>query len=306
MSHIETDHHPDHSVEAVKSLNAAFITAICLNAGYVVIEAVFGFIYDSMGLLSDAGHNLSDVASLLIAMVAFRLAARKPDSEYTFGYKKFTVQASFINALLLSAATGAILVESVGKLFHPARVDGDAIAWVAAAGVIVNGVTAWIFVKDKNRDMNIKAAFLHMAADTLVSVGVVVSGFVIHFTGWYILDPLVGIAIALVIAWTTRGLLVESTRLSIDAVPESVDMTGLEKALASVKGVRSLHHLHVWALSTTETALTVHVVLADVTHLNETIAAVKERARRFGIAHSTIEAETESSPCNDHLLFTPD
>lgn len=246
MSHSEHhNHHHHHNAETVRSLNTAFIIGISLNTTYVVVEAVFGFLYDSMGLLSDAGHNLSDVASLIIALVAFRLMTRKPDSTHTYGYKKFSVQASFINALLLYVAVGAILVEAVGKLIHPAAVNGDAIAWVAAAGVVVNGVTAWLFVRDKSRDMNVKGAFLHMAADTLVSVGVVVSGIVIHFTGWYILDPIIGIVIAIIIAWSTKGLLVESTRMSIDAVPQSVDMPGLEKALESVDGVVSIHHLHV-------------------------------------------------------------
>lgn len=304
MSH--ADHHHVHSPEAVKSLNAAFIIGISLNAAYVVIEAVFGFIYNSMGLLSDAGHNLSDVASLIIAMVAFRLMTHKPDSRHTYGYKKFTIQASLINALLLYIAVGAILVESIGKLIHPAEVDGDAIAWVAAAGVIVNGVTAWLFVRDKGRDLNIKGAFLHMAADTLVSIGVVASGIVIHFTGWYILDPIVGIVIALVIAWSTKDLLVESTRMSIDAVPESVDMSGLESAITSVDGVESIHHLHVWPLSTTETAMTVHAVIGDVSRLNRVISDIKERARHFGVSHTTVEAESKDAHCNDHVLFNND
>lgn len=295
-----------HGPETIKSLNAAFIIGIALNTAYVIIEAVFGFVYNSMGLLSDAGHNLSDVASLIIAMVAFRLMTRKPDSSHTFGYKKLTIQASLINALLLYIAVGAILVESIGKLIHPSAVDGDAIAWVATAGVIVNGVTAWLFMKDKSRDLNIKGAFLHMAADTLVSIGVVVSGIVIHFTGWYLLDPIIGIVIALIIAWTTKGLLVESTRMSIDGVPHSVDMPSLEKAIQSVDGVESIHHLHVWAVSTTENAMTVHVVITDVARLNQIIADVKQQAQQFGISHSTVEAETPGAGCNDHLLFSND
>lgn len=259
-----------------------------------------------MGLLSDAGHNLSDVASLLIAMVAYRLMSHKPDSRHTYGYKKFSVQTSLINALLLYIAVGAILVESINKLIHPVEVNGDAIAWVAAAGVIVNGVTAWLFVRDKSRDINIKGAFLHMAADTLVSIGVVVSGIVIHFTGWYVIDPAIGIVIALIIACSTKNLLVESTRMSIDAVPESIDMYGLEKALMTVDGVDSIHHLHVWPLSTTENAITVHAVIKDVTKLNTVISDMKLRAQRFGIGHSTIEAETAASPCNDHVMFNRD
>ena len=293
-------------MDARGKLNAAFIAGIALNAIYVAVEAVYGFLYDSMGLLSDAGHNLSDVASLVIAMVAFRLMNHKPDIRHTYGYKKFTVQASFINALLLYAAVGAILVGAISKLMHPTAVNGDTIAWVAATGVVVNGVTAWLFMKDKNRDMNVKAAYLHMAADTLVSLGVVVSGIVIHFTGWYVLDPIVGIVIALVIAWSTRGLLAESTRLSIDAVPKSVDMNALERAILSVDGVKSIHHLHVWPLSTTEVAMTVHVIITDVNRLNYIIASVRSKSRQHGVSHPTVEAETETPHIDDHLMFDND
>lgn len=293
-------------MDARGKLNAAFIAGIALNAIYVAVEAVYGFLYDSMGLLSDAGHNLSDVASLVIAMVAFRLMTHKPDIRHTYGYKKFTVQASFINALLLYAAVGAILVGAISKLMHPTAVNGDTIAWVAATGVVVNGVTAWLFMKDKNRDMNVKAAYLHMAADTLVSLGVVVSGIVIHFTGWYVLDPIVGIVIALVIAWSTRGLLAESTRLSIDAVPKSMDMNALERAILSVDGVKSIHHLHVWPLSTTEVAMTGHVIITDVNRLNYIIASVRSKSRQHGVSHPTVEAETETPHIDDHLMFDND
>lgn len=293
-------------MDARGKLNAAFIAGIALNAIYVAVEAVYGFLYDSMGLLSDAGHNLSDVASLVIAMVAFRLMTHKPDIRHTYGYKKFTVQASFINALLLYAAVGAILVGAISKLMHPTAVNGDTIAWVATTGVVVNGVTAWLFMKDKNLDMNVKAAYLHMAADTLVSLGVVVSGIVIHFTGWYVLDPIVGIVIALVIAWSTRGLLAESTRLSIDAVPKSVDMNALERAILSVDGVKSIHHLHVWPLSTTEVAMTVHVIITDVNRLNYIIASVRSKSRQHGVSHPTVEAETETPHIDDHLMFDND
>lgn len=306
MPHPAHPHIHHHDEEKLKSLNAAFIIGIALNSAYVVIEAVFGLMYGSMGLLSDAGHNLSDVAALVIAMVAFKLMSRKPDARHTYGYKKFTIQASFINALLLCVAVGAILMESVEKLFHPEEVDGDAIAWVAAAGVVVNGVTAWLFMKDKGRDMNVKAAFLHMAADTLVSIGVVISGIVIHFTGWYVLDPIIGIIIALIVAWSMRGLLVESTRMSIDTVPESINMPELEKALESVDGVTSIHHLHVWPLSTTENALTVHVVISDVGQLDHIVAEAKRKAKEHGVNHATIEAETKASPCHDSAMFNSD
>lgn len=305
MSH-STHRAHNHAGDGIRSLNAAFIIGIALNAVYVAIEIVFGLICKSMGLLSDAGHNLSDVASLVIAMVAFRLMSHKPDERHTYGYKKFTIQASFINALLLYIAVGAILVESVGKLLHPEAVDGDAIAWVAAAGVVVNGVTAWLFMRDKSRDMNVKGAFLHMAADTLVSVGVVISGIVIHFTGWYILDPIIGILIALIIAWSTRSLLVESSRMSIDGVPSTVDMKALEKALAEVEGVECIHHLHVWPLSTTENAMTVHVAIDDVSKLGAIVSAIKHAAKHYGVTHSTVEVETGQSICSESSLFDND
>lgn len=299
-------HHLIRNHGDAKRLNTAFIAGITLNALYVVIEGVFGFCYNSMGLLSDAGHNLSDVASLVIAMVAFRLMSHKPDSHHTYGYKKFTVQASFINALLLYAAVGAILVESISKLIHPAAVDGDAIAWVAGAGIIVNGLTAWLFMRCRSGDLNIRGAFLHMAADTLVSIGVVASGIIIHFTGWNILDPVTGIAIALVIAWSTRSLLIESARMSVDAVPRSVDMGALEAALCTVAGVKSIHHLHVWPLSTTENALTVHVVITDVTRLSQVIRDIKQQAGRHGISHATVETETPTTCPGPQRIFSDD
>ncbi len=219
------------------------------------------------------------------------------------------LNAAFIAGIALNAvyvAVGAILVGAISKLMHPTAVNGDTIAWVATTGVVVNGVTAWLFMKDKNRDMNVKAAYLHMAADTLVSLGVVVSGIVIHFTGWYVLDPIVGIVIALVIAWSTRGLLAESTRLSIDAVPKSVDMNALERAILSVDGVKSIHHLHVWPLSTTEVAMTVHVIITDVNRLNYIIASVRSKSRQHGVSHPTVEAETETPHIDDHLMFDND
>ena len=199
-----------------------------------------------------------------------------------------------------------ILVESIDKLIHPTAVDGDAIAWVAGAGVIVNGVTAWLFLKDKEKDLNVKGAFLHMLADTLVSVGVVVAGIVIHYTGWYFIDPVIGIGIALMIGWSTWGLLAESFKLSIDSVPESIDMKDLEQDIQAVEGVRSIHHLHVWALSTTENAMTVHAVIESPEILDSVIARIRDVASNSGIAHSTIEAETEQSGCHEKAMIAND
>lgn len=298
-------HHHDHAISA-SSLNTAFKLGIALNIGFVIAEAVFGFIYDSMGLLSDAGHNLSDVFALVLSMVAFRLMMKKPDERHTYGYRKFSIQASLLNALLLFAAVGVILVESIDKLIHPSAVDGDGIAWVAGVGVIVNGITAWLFLKDKEKDLNVKGAFLHMLADTLVSVGVVAAGIIIHFTGWYFIDPVIGIAIAIMIGWSTWNLLSESFRLSIDSVPESIDMKALANDLQSVEGVSNIHHLHVWALSTTENAMTVHAVIDSTDNLDTVISRLRETANAAGITHSTIEAETAEHDCGDRDIIAAD
>ncbi|MDE5840321.1 MAG: cation diffusion facilitator family transporter [Muribaculaceae bacterium] len=298
-------HHHEHTIDST-SLNSAFTIGISLNVGFVIVEAVFGFIYDSMGLLSDAGHNLSDVFALILSMIAFRLMSKKPDERHTYGYRKFSIQASLLNALLLFAAVGVILAESIDKLIHPTAVDGDAIAWVAGAGVIVNGITAWLFLKDKEKDLNVKGAFLHMLADTLVSVGIVVAGVIIHFTDWYFIDPVIGIAIALMIGWSTWSLLSESFKLSIDSVPDSIDVMELAKDLQSVEGVTGIHHLHVWALSTTENAMTVHAIIESPDHLDTVISKLRETARSAGIRHSTIEAETTECRCKDRDIIAGD
>ena len=206
-------HHHDHTVT---SLNKAFILGIALNVAFVVVEFAVGLYYGSMGLLSDAGHNLSDVASLLLAMLAFRLAQAHATPRYTYGYKKSTVLISLLNSVILLVAVGVIVAESVGRMLHPAPVEGGAIAWTAGVGVVINGFTAWLFMKDKDKDLNVKGAYLHMAADALVSVGVLVSGVVISWTGWTIVDPVVGLVVAAVIVASVWSLTRDSLRLSLD------------------------------------------------------------------------------------------
>ena len=295
MAHHHHHGHEHHHDIDVSNLNSAFILGIVLNTAYVVVEAVYGLIYNSMGLLSDAGHNLSDVATLIIAMVAFKMSQRKPTERYTYGYRKMTVQASLINALLLCVAVGAILVESISKLIHPEAVDGDAVAWVAGVGVVVNGITAWLFMRDKNRDLNAKGAFLHMAADALVSVGVVVSGLIIHFTGLYVIDPIIGIVIAIIVGWSTKDLLQKSMRMSLDAVPDGIDYEKVRQAISDVPGVKSVHHLHIWPLSTTVTAMTTHVIISDPLEMDNVINDIRKKMQSMGIKHSTIETETKIS-----------
>lgn len=294
MEHEHPGH--DHHHE-ITSLNKAFIIGIVLNTGFVVVEFVAGFWYNSLGLISDAGHNLGDVASLVLAMLAFRLAKMQSNTKYTYGYKKSTILVSLLNAVILLVAVGFILGESVEKLFHPRPVDGDAVAWVAGVGVIINAVTAWLFMKDKEKDLNVKGAYLHMAADALVSVGVVVSGILIQYTGWFVIDPLIGIAIAVMIVVSTWGLLRDSLRLSLDGVPTGTDYEKIGEIIPSVPGVKSYHHMHIWALSTTETALTVHLVIDDTKLMEIVKCSLKHELAEAGIRHATLEFELPGILC---------
>ena len=289
-------HHHDHTVT---SLNMAFIWGIALNVGFVVVEFAVGLCYGSMGLLSDAGHNLSDVASLLLAMLAFRLAQARATPKYTYGYKKSTVLISLLNSVILLIAVGVIVAESIGRMLHPEPVVGGAIAWTAGVGVAINGFTAWLFMKDKDRDLNVKGAYLHMAADALVSVGVLVSGLVISWTGWTVVDPIVGLAVAGVIVASVWSLTRDSLRLSLDGVPDGIDIAEIERKMEAVPGVRAVHHIHVWAISTTENALTAHVVLDSLSRMEEVKHALKELLGRSGIPHATLEFESVTERCCD-------
>lgn len=290
-------HHHEHN-HRLTSLNKAFVAGIVLNLSFVIIEFGAGFYYHSLGLLSDAGHNLGDVASLVLAMLAFRLEKVRPNSRYTYGYRKSTVLVSLLNAVILLVAVGVIIAESVEKLIHPAPVAGSAIVWTAGAGVVINALTAWLFMKDKDKDLNVKGAYLHMAADTLVSVGVVVSGFIIMYTGWYIVDPVIGLLIAVVIIVSTWGLLHDSLRLSLDGVPVGIDSGKVKQTILETPGVTDCHHLHIWALSTTETALTVHVVIDDMGQMEEVKHRLKHRLEEEEIHHVTLEVECKGCLCD--------
>ena len=279
------------------SLNKAFIIGIALNITFVIVEFGVGFYYNSLGLLSDAGHNLGDVASLVLAMLAFRLEKVHPNSRYTYGYKKSTILVSLLNAVILLIAVGIIIAESIDKLFHPVSVDGSAIAWTAGVGVVINALTAWLFMKDKDKDLNVKGAYLHMAADTLVSVGVVASGIIITYTGWSIIDPIIGLGIAVIIIVSTWGLLHDSLRLSLDGVPVGIDAQKIQQLIMEQPGVENCHHLHIWALSTTETALTAHVVIDDVERMEEIKCSIKNKLEEADIHHVTLEFEDKSISC---------
>ena len=274
-------HHHHHGLPgAGGSLNRIFIVCIVLNLLFVGVEAAVGLLYHSLGLLSDAGHNLSDVFSLVLALVAFRLARQPVSAHFTYGYKKSTILISLVNAVILLVAVGAIIIESVYRLRHPQPLSGLAISWTAGVGIVVNGLTTWLLTRDRKRDLNVRGAFLHMLMDTLVSVGVVISGLVIRYTGWAWVDTAVSLAIAVVILVSTFNLLRESLFLSIDAVPSSVDLERLRARLDAVPALRGWHHLHVWAISTTENAATLHVVVDRL----EEMAGVKRELKALFLA----------------------
>ena len=292
-------HHGHHHSHQLEQLNTIYIVAVTLNLLFVIVEAAVGFWSNSLGLLSDAGHNLSDVFSLLLAMLAFKLSMSHSTSRFTYGYRKSSILISLLNAIILLVAVGAIIVESIGKISNPVEVHGNMIAWTAAVGILINGATAWALSKQQKHDINTRGAFLHMLADTLVSVGVVVSGIVISKTGWNIVDPIVGLLIAAVILVSTYKLLAESLRMSIDAVPEDVDSEAIVKSMEEAKDVLNVHHVHIWPISTTETALTAHIVVSDNSKLESVTDSLKELLDKQGIHHSTLEVETKSSHCHD-------
>lgn len=291
-------HHHSHTHD-ITSLNKAFIWGIILNGGFVIVEFITGYLYDSIGLMSDAGHNLSDVATLLLSLIAFRLAHLKSNKRYTYGYKKSTILISLLNAVILLIAIGIIIAESIEKLSHPQPIKGDVIAWVAGVGVIINAATALLFIKRKDSDLNVKGAYLHMAADALVSVGVVLSGILISYTGWYVIDPIIGLTIAGIILFSTWNLLHDSIRLSLDGVPTQIHVEEITRLIESVPGVINIHHVHIWAISTTENALTAHIVVKDLTQIPAIKNKIRHALSEQGIPHVTLEFESSSEICND-------
>ena len=296
MGH-EHSHSHGHN-HTITSLNKAFIVGIVLNLVFVLVEFGAGFYFDSLALLSDAGHNLSDVVSLVLALLAFRLAKVKANSRYTYGYKKSKVLVSLLNAVILLVAVGGILVESINKLQHPEEVPGGAIAWVAGVGVVINAFTAFLFMKDKEKDLNVKGAYLHMAADTLVSVGVLVAGLIIRQTGWYIIDPIIGIIIAIVILISTWDLLHDSIRLSLDGVPVGIDSEKVKELISQIPGVKDIHHMHIWAISTTENALTAHIVIDNLNNMESLKHEIKHTLEHCDIHHATLEFESRKEHCD--------
>ena len=297
MSH-EHHHHHHHVVADNRQMRAILWAAIALNLLFVCVEAGVGFWQNSLSLLSDAGHNLSDVFSLLLVVVGLHLVQVHSNSRYTYGYKKSTILISLANAILLLIAVGVIVAESIHKLREPVAIDGAAISWTAGVGILINGLTTVLMMRGQKGDLNIRGAFLHMAADTLVSVGVVISGIVISLTGWFVIDPVISIVIAIVILISTWELLRDSMRLALDGVPEGIEMEQVMQSMRSVPHVTDVHHVHVWAMSTTENALTAHVVVDDEHEATAVRKAVKTALHGQGITHVTVEVESGDDCCD--------
>ena len=282
--------------------NKAFIIGITLNVIYILVEVFYGLMINSMALLADAGHNFSDVLGLLLAWGAAHLAKTAVTEKRTYGFRKSTILAALFNAILLMIAVGAITIEAIRKFISPEPVQGLIMMIVAGIGVVINGITAFLFMKGRKKDLNIKGAFLHMAADAAVSLGVVIAGFIIYSTGWLWVDPAISLVIVLVITFGTWGLLKDSFHLSIDAVPTGIDLKAVGYYLKSISGVTEVHDLHIWAMSTTETALTAHLVIPDETKDDYFLKKIcGELHSRFGIEHSTIQIEKSAQSANcDH------
>jgi len=283
-------HHHHHAPEP--GHGRAFALAIGINAIFVAIEFVYGFLANSTALMADAGHNLSDVLGLVLAWGAAVLAKRAPSAHYTYGLRSSSILAALGNALLLLFACGAIAWEAVHRFAAPAPVEGVTVSVVAAIGVAINGFSAWLFMAGSKGDLNIRGAYLHMAADAAISLGVVISGLVIMGTGWAWLDPLVSLVIVLVIVVGTWSLLRESLRLVMAGVPANVDAAAIDRFLAAQPGVAGVHDLHIWAMSTTETALTAHLVMPEGYPGDAAIDRITTKLREdFSIGHCTLQVE---------------
>ncbi len=300
---MEHDHSHHHSIpSALTNVNSAFVIGICLNSLFVVIEAVIGFSIHSLSLLSDAGHNLADVGSLALSLLAFRLLKVKANDKYTYGYRKTTILAALLNGVILLVSIGAIAYAAIQRFADPVPLPGKTIALVAGIGIVVNFITAFLFMKNQKKDLNVKSAYLHMLADGMVSVGIMAGGFLIYFTGLYWIDPLISIIIVIVILAGTWGLLKESLALTLDAVPKDIDINDIKTNAENIDGILDLHHIHVWAISTTENAMTAHMVI-DCNESSEQITAIKDtlkhRLEHMNIRHITLETEFDTDDCKD-------
>lgn len=295
-----SEHNHNHS--AITTANKAFYISISLNLLFVVIEATTGFFTNSLALLGDAGHNLSDVFSLALSLFAIRLLKVKNNDKYTYGYRKATIVTALINAIVLLIAVAGIGYEAILRLRHVQPVEGKTVIIVATIGIAINFITAMLFMKNKESDLNIKSAYLHLMADAAVSVGVVISGIVILITGWYWIDSIISLVIVAVVVIGTWRLLSESLRLTLDGVPRNIDLDKVRSVFITVADVKDVHHIHVWALSTTENALTAHVSIAknkSFAEVEQLKIKLKHELEHINIQHATLEFESETENCKD-------
>ncbi|MHB9004832.1 MAG: cation diffusion facilitator family transporter [Coriobacteriia bacterium] len=288
--HSHSGGHHHHS--APNNHGRAFGIAIALNTAFVVVEFAYGFIANSTALMADAGHNLSDVLGLLLAWGATILARKVPCERFTYGLRSTSILAALANAMFLLVACGAIAWEAIQRFSQPPVVAGLTVTLVAGIGIVINGLSAWLFVKGSKGDLNIRGAYLHMAADAAISLGVAVAGLAMMFTGWYWLDPVISLVIVAVIVIGTWGLLRESVQLALNAVPPHIDVSAVGAYLRQCPGVSDIHDLHIWGMSTTESALTVHLVMPEGypsdAFMDDIMRTLKER---FSVQHSTLQVE---------------
>jgi cobalt-zinc-cadmium efflux system protein len=299
-------HHHDHSHHVdVTQASKSLVIGILLNILFVIVEFSAGFFSNSMALLSDAGHNLSDVASLALALLAFKLIQFKPTQKFTYGYRKASILISLLNAVILLLAVGSIGYESIHRFINPEPVESNVIMIVAATGIVINFISALLFFRDREKDLNLKGAYLHLMIDALVSVGVVVGGIVIYYTSWLWIDPLISLVVMVIILASTWSLLRDSLSLSMDAVPSNIKIETIREEALKLAGIKDIHHIHVWAMSTAENALTAHLVISDSVSSEETSKIknkFKHSLEHLGIQHATLETEVEE--CKDEVCKT--
>jgi len=300
MSHSHDGH--NHGPQNLQNINVAFYIGIILNLLFTIIEFVVGYLYNSLALISDATHNLSDVASLIISLIGMKLAQKAATMTYTYGYKKASILASFINSVLLLVVVFNILKEAVERFATPPDVVGKVIIITALIGVVINTVSAFLFYKGQKDDINIRGAFLHLLVDAIVSVGVVISGIFIYYTNWNLIDVIISIVIAIVILITTWGLFKESLKLTLDGIPKGIDSKKIKALISDTKGIKNAHHIHIWALSSTTNALSAHIVLDKNYSLDELMTIknqIKHALEHENIQHVTLELDTDLTECKE-------
>lgn len=276
----------------------AFKISIIINIIFIVIEVLFGFFSQSMALVADAGHNFSDVLALVFSWFAVALSRRKPTLRFTYGFRRSTILIALVNTIVLLVAVAFIILETIERLGKPTVINTNSVIIVAASGVAVNGVTAWLFLKGKNYDLNIRSAFVHFIADALVSLGVVIAGVIIAFTGIIWIDSVISFVIIAVILYSSYHLLIDSVNLALDAVPKNINIEAIRAYLKGLTGVSNIHDLHIWALSTTDAALTVHLTTQTQTDIRFITNIQRQLYEQFSIEHATIQVEYSNNPAD--------